>query len=200
MKERFINSSLELINKYQECDHLKTVKLKYGLEGLYNFVIKFIIVFTIAIILKTLPETLLFLLFYAGIRTFSFGFHANSSLGCWISTLIIYNLIPLIIHNLAIPKYVGYITGIISILTFSLFAPADTPKRPLIKKEMRQKCKLTSISIILIYLIIYYFSTNNLINNAIVYALIIQNILINPITYKITKTKFNNYKYYHSKN
>ena len=77
-----------------------------------------------------------------------------------------------------------------------LWAPADTPKKPLIRKEQRRKCKILSIIIVLIYTLIFLINKNPIINNSIIYALIIQIIFINPLTYKLTKTQFNNYKYY----
>ena len=64
MKEKFVNSSIKFISKYQECDDLKIKKLNYGLQGIYNLIVKLSIVIIIAIITKTINQTLLFLLFY----------------------------------------------------------------------------------------------------------------------------------------
>ena len=199
MKEKFITSSVNLITKYQECDDLKLKKIKYGLEGIYSLIIKLSVVLVIATITHILKETLLFILFYAGIRTFSFGLHAKSNIACWLTTIIIYNVIPLLIKNINIPKYIMFIIIGISFITFTLWSPADTPKRPLIRKNVRIKSKITNLLIIGFYLLIIIISNNNMLNKIIIYSLIIQNILINPITYLITNTKFNNYKYYHKK-
>ena len=199
MKEKFVNSSINFINKYQECDDLKIKRLKYGLQGVYSLLIKLTIVIIIAILTKTLKQTILFLIFYAGIRTFSYGWHAKSNIGCWITTILIYNIIPLLINNYNIPTYIGYTVLLISIISMILWAPADTPKKPLIRKKDRDKCKKLSIIIIIIYSLLFSFNIK-LINNSLIYALIVQNILINPLTYKLTKTQFNNYKYYKKKN
>lgn len=199
MKEKFVNSSINFISKYQECNDLKRKQLRYGLEGIYSLIIKTTIVIIISILTKTIYQTLLFLLFYAGIRTFSFGIHAKSNLACWISTITIYNIIPLLIKNIFIPNRISYLILGLSFLSMLLWAPADTPKRPLIRKKERIKCKIISCLVVIIYTIIFYFSKNNLINFTLTYALLVQSILINPITYKITNTKFNNYKYYHKK-
>ena len=133
MKEKFINSSISFISKYEECDDLKIKKLKYGLEGIYSLIVKISIVLIISIFTKTILETLLFILFYAGIRTFSFGWHAKSNIGCWITTILVYNIIPLLIFNLQINNYINYIILGISALSMILWSPADTPKRPLIR-------------------------------------------------------------------
>lgn len=200
MKEKFINSSINFISKYQECDDLKLKRLKYGLEGIYSLIVKISVVILISIITKTLTETLLFILFYAGIRTFSFGWHANSNIACWITTLLIYNVILYFIINIDYPIYIGYIILGISLISMLLWAPADTPKRPLIRKKQRLKSKILSITVLVLYAVIYVTINSNPLKNIILYSLLIQTILINPITYKITNTRFNNYKYYKKNN
>ena len=196
MKEKFINSSINFISKYQECDDLKLKRLKYGLEGIYSLIVKISVVILISIITKTLTETLLFILFYAGIRTFSFGWHAKSNIACWITTLLIYNVILYFIINIDYPIYIGYIILGISLISMLLWAPADTPKRPLIRKKQRLKSKILSITVLVLYAVIYVTINSNPLKNIILYSLLIQTILINPVTYKITNTRFNNYKYY----
>lgn len=200
MKEKFVNSSIKFIMKYQECDDLKLKKLNYGLQGIYSLIVKLNVVIIIAIITKTINQTLLFLLFYTGIRTYSFGWHAKTNIGCWISSITVYNIIPLLIKNYVISNIVGYIILSTALISMILFSPADTPKHPLIRKEHRRKCKLITTSIVIIYLILFSLNKIVLINNAIIYASFIQSIFINPIFYKLTKTQFNNYKYYKKNN
>lgn len=199
MKQKFINSSITFITKYQECDDLKIKKIKYGLEGIYNLILKLVVILTISYLTKSIINTGLLILFYAGIRTFSFGWHAKTSLGCWISSLLVYIFIPIFLIEIVIPNYLSIIIFSISFLAMVLWAPADTPKRPLIRKEQRQKAKVMSIIVVILYIIIYFNTTNIVIKNAIIYALLIQSILVNPLTYKITNTRFNNYKYYKKK-
>ena len=199
MKEKFINSSINLVCRYQECDDLKLKRLRYGLEGMYSLIVKLSVVIIISIITNTIKETLLFLLFYAGIRTFSYGMHAKRNIACWITTITIYNIIPILLSSISIPRYIGYIILGIALISMILWAPADTPNKPLIRKKQRQKCKILSIIIVLIYTIIYLMNKTLIINNALLYALIIQIIFINPLTYKITNTQFNNYKHYKKK-
>lgn len=200
MKEKFVNSSIKFISKYQECDDLKLKKLNYGLQGIYSLIVKLTIVIIIAIITKTINQTLLFLLFYVGIRTYSFGWHAKTNIGCWISSITVYNIIPLLIKNYNVSNIIGYIILSIALISMILWSPADTPKRPLIRKEHRRKCKIITTSVIIIYFIIFTLTNYTLINNAIIYACLIQSIFINPLFYKITNTTFNNYKYYKKKN
>ena len=200
MKEKFVNSSIKFIMKYQECDDLKIKKLNYGLQGIYSLVVKLTVIIIISIITKTISQTLLFLLFYSGIRTYSFGWHAKTNIGCWISSIIVYNIIPLLIKNYIISDIIGYIILGIALISMILWSPADTEKRPLIRKKHRKKCKIISTSVIIVYIFLFMINKNNMINNAILCACIIQSLFINPLFYKITNTKFNNYKYYKKKN
>lgn len=199
MKEKFVSSSINFIQKYEECDELKLKKLKYGLEGIYGTFVKLIVVLAISGILKTFKETGILIIFYAGIRTFSYGLHAKNSIACWISTITVYNIIPFLMKNLTISNTIGYIILGLSLISVILWSPADTPKKPLIRKNNRLKCKILSCATVILYTIIFVLNNDTLINNAIIYALLIESVLINPLTYKLTKTTFNNYKHYHKK-
>ena len=200
MKEQFINWGTNFISKYENCDDLKIIKLKYGLEGIYNLIIKMTIVIIISLITHTCKATLMFLIFYAGIRTYSFGWHAKSNIGCWITTILIYNIIPFILQSINISQIYGLVICLIALISMIIWSPADTPKRPLIHADKRKKAKIMCVSTTIIYIIIYLFSSNNLVNNALIYALIIQSLFINPLFYKLTNTRFNNYKYYKKNN
>lgn len=196
MKEKFVNSSLSFLTKYQKCDEVKTKILRYSLEGLYSLIIKISVVLIIAIITNTIKETGLIIIFYAGVRTFSYGLHAKSNIACWLITITTYNIIPLLIKNTVISDIAGYIILAIALISALLWAPADTPKKPLIHKEKRIKCKILTALFTILYTCIFIFTKSTIIKNTLIYALIVEIIFINPLTYKLTNTKFNNYKYY----
>lgn len=196
MKELFINKSMSLISKYKNSSEKELKIYKYGLDGIYNLITKTLVVLIITLLIKTAKEFGLLLIFYALLRTFAFGIHANSSLKCWISTLTIYILGSILIKEIIITKTIAIIIWSIAFISFILWAPADTPKRPLIRKEQRKKLKLKVCIISITYLLLILLINSKLMINAISLSLIIEMICVNPITYKITKTQFNNYKYY----
>ena len=70
MKEKFVNSSIKFIMKYQECDDLKLKKLNYGLQGIYSLIVKLSVIIIIAIITKTIKQTIWFLFFYTAYISF----------------------------------------------------------------------------------------------------------------------------------
>ena len=115
---------------------------------------------------------------------------------CWATTLTIYVLGSLLVKEIILVKEFVLIIWTFAFISFLLWAPADTPKRPLIRKNQRIKQKIKVCIISLLYLLLIIFINNNTVINAISYALLIEMICVNPITYKLTKTRFNNYKYY----
>ena len=88
------------------------------------------------------------------------------------------------------------IIGSILTITISIFSPADTKKRPIINKKRRKIYKILSTIISIIYVLLSVKIENNYIENCLIFSIILQNILISPITYKIFKLPYNNYKEY----
>lgn len=196
MKNKVVNYLLNLIKHNKQCSEKDLKIYKYGLEGLYNLVTKMIVITILTLILGTIKEFLLILLFYALIRTYAFGIHAESSIKCWISTLIIYIGGSLLVNNIIIAKDLAIIISLLSFVSFVLWAPADTPKRPLIREKQRRRQKINVCVICIIYIILIIISNNQILINSLIYSLIVEMICINPITYKLTNTTFNNYRFY----
>ena len=113
MRSKIINSIMEQIKKYNNFDDIKLQEIKYGLETVYLTIVKTIIFIILAILLKTIKELLLFMLFYGIIRLTGFGVHAKKSLHCWISSILIFVIIPILIIYVTLNKYVIYLISII---------------------------------------------------------------------------------------
>ena len=192
MKKKFINNSLKYIESKQSLTELDKKKIKYGLEGLYNLTTKFIVLIILAIIFDLMIELILLTSIYGLLRLYGFGLHAKKSWQCWITTIPIYIGGCFFIKYAILSPYITYIIWLFGLISFLLFAPADTKSRPLIHKEKR--IKILSISIVIILFIINVFLKINIFLNATIYALTLESIIINPITYKIFNVPYNNYK------
>ena len=199
LKKKFIETSYNFISCYEKCDDLQTKKLKYGLEAVYNLITKLVVMLLLSILLGIWKEYILLVIVYASARRYAYGLHAKKSITCWCTTLPIYLLGCYFIKYMAIPSYLMYILWSIGFLSFFLWAPADTPARPLIHSETRKKQKAKACMVCVVYLTLILTIQNQVLSNALVYCLIIQSICINPITYKLTNTPFNNYKVYYEK-
>lgn len=199
MRSKIINSIMEQIKKYNNYDDIKLQEIKYGLETVYLTIVKTIIFILLAILLKTIKELLLFMLFYGIIRLTGFGVHAKKSLHCWISSILIFVIIPILIKYVTLNNYVIYIIAIISIIILTIYAPADTPKRPLINKKKRIIYKVLTILISLGYLITIVLIKNKIIINTLLYSLLLECFLVTPFMYKLFGVSYKNYKNYKRK-
>lgn len=196
MKKFIINKIMNSIKQKENYNETKLLEIKYGLESLYITITKTIVFFTISYFLNLFSELLILLLFYGLLKITGFGLHAKKSWMCWLSSGIIFVLLPLLIKYLEINLYIRLIVSILSIIYIFIYAPADTEKRPLINKNKRKIYKVIT-TVIAISIMIYSFMTNKtIIQNSIFFSLILECIMISPLTYKIFKLKYANYKYY----
>lgn len=197
MKKRFLNKIKFLIKEqYPKYSEDKIDEIMYGIEGLYLTIEKAIVIFVLAIILRIFKELLMLLLTFNFIRLFAFGMHANKSWICLLFSSSIFIGGTYICKYINIDGYLLYLLYAIALIIISIYAPADTVKRPLIKKKKRIRFKILSIFVVLIYFIITLLIKNTLITNCLIIGLLIECILISPITYKLFKMPYKNYKNY----
>lgn len=200
MKKLIINKCMELVTTYNKDLSQRDIdKIKYGLEGLYLTITKLIFIIIVSIILGIWKETLLLIIIFNGIRLTAFGVHAKRSIDCLISSTLFFILFPIICIKLTIPLIVKVILFIPLTVLIGIFAPADTEKRPLINKKKRKIYKMLSIMISIIYMTIAIVIKDNTLSNCFIFAIVIQIIIILPITYKIFGVSYNNYKTYEVK-
>lgn len=200
MKKLIINKCMDLVTTYNKDLSQRDIdKIKYGLEGLYLTITKLIFIIIVSIILGIWKETLLLILIFNGIRLTGFGVHAKRSIDCLISSTLFFILFPILCIKLTIPLIVKIILFIPLTVLIGIFAPADTEKRPLINKKKRKIYKILSIIISIIYMTIAIVIKDNTLSNCFIFAIIIQIIIMLPITYKIFGVSYNNYKTYEVK-
>lgn len=200
MKKRFLKWSLNLIkNNNPSIDDIKLDEIRYGLEGIYLTITKTIFIFTICYLLNIFKEMILLLLFFNILRTTGFGLHAKKSWMCWLSSTIMFVILPLLAKNIIIQYNLKLFLGIFSIILIFLYAPADTEKRPLINKKKRIIWKVVT-TINCTILVIFSLITKEIISNLIIFGIYSEIILISPLTYKIFHLNYNNYKEYILKN
>lgn len=200
MKKLIINKCMELVTTYNKDLSQRDIdKIKYGLEGLYLTITKLIFIIIVSIILGIWKETLLLILIFNGIRLTAFGVHAKKSIDCLISSTLFFILFPILCIKLTIPLIVKIILFIPLTVLIGIFAPADTEKRPLINKNKRKIYKMLSIMISIIYMTIAIVIKDNTLSNCFIFAIVIQIIIMLPITYKIFGVSYNNYKNYEVK-
>lgn len=199
MRSKIINSIMEQIKKYNDFNDIKLQEIKYGLETVYLTIVKTIIYILIALLLNTIKELLFFILTYGLLRLTGFGVHAKKSIHCWISSTIIFVIIPLLIKYIMINPNIIYAISIIFTIVLIIYAPADTEKRPLINKKKRIRYKIITSVISIAYIILIILINNNFVKHALLYSLVLEGFLVTPFSYKLFGVSYKNYKNYKRK-
>ena len=195
MKKYFVNWCMNIIQSNNKDLSQKEIdKMRYGLEGLYLNITKIILILIISLILRIFKETIILLLIFNVIRFFAFGVHAKRSIDCLISSSLFFLGFPILCIKLNIPDLIKIISFIPILLLIIIYAPSDTVKRPLRNKKKRIFYKTCSIIIAIIYMILSIIIRDNTLSNCFFFALVIQVIVILPITYKVFGVPYNNHK------
>lgn len=196
MKNICLNFSMNSIKKYYpNYSETQLEEIRYGLEGIYLSITKLVFISTLSIILNLFSEMLIMLIAFNILRMSGFGIHAKKSIDCWISSTIMFIFFPYISKLLIIPLPIHIIVSVVLLILIILYAPADTYKRPLIKKKKRIIYKIiTSINTVILITISFF--TNSVITNLILFGILTEVILVNPLTYKLFNLPYKNYKTY----
>ena len=195
MKEVIINNIMLNIKNNKDYTEQKLNEIRYGLEALYLTSTKIAVIYIIAVILNSYKELTLIFLLYGTLRLTGFGIHAKSSKECWISSLLIFVPIPYLLKFIFIPKYINIILSIIGTILLLIYSPADTEKRPLIHKKKRIIYKILTTTISTIYTILNIITKDNILSNIITFSILLEAIIVLPISYKLFGLKYNNYLY-----
>lgn len=196
MKKKFLDSAMELIAKNKQYTQDELDIIAYGLEGIYLTITKMVVIFALAIILDLFWEVLLLLVTYNVIRSQAFGIHASKSIYCLISSIVMFIGGALLCKYLVLPLPIMILCAIICNICLILFAPADTHKRPLVNVKKRRRFKFLSSILGIVYTILIIVFRDYSITNYLLFGMIEAVLIILPITYKIFKLPYNNYKNY----
>ena len=199
MKTLFLNSTMGFICKYHSYSEIEQKKLRYGLEGMYLTITKMVLLVILSFILDIFKEFIIVTILFNFIRYTGFGFHAEKSYQCLLFSTFNFIVIPYIFLHIHLPNIIIYEICGICILHYLLFAPADTKKRPLTNKRKRIIRKIITVIIGIIYTILIILLDSKYWAGILLSALIIQAIIINPLTYRLFKQPYNNYKMLNTK-
>lgn len=196
MKKLFVNKSISLIKKNYSYNDIMYERIRYGLEIIYLSITKIFVILLVSYLLGMLKETIILMIFSTPLRNYSYGIHAKKSWHCYVSSIFCFVLLPKLIINYNLSIILRITISIYALTSMIIYAPADTHKRPIINTNHRKKLKHTSIIITISYIFLTILINDNYICNLIYLALVIQSTAIIPITYKIFKMPYNNYKAY----
>ncbi len=195
MQNKVVGKMMSIIQKKHKLDPIKYEQIEYGLAAIYIMVTKLLFISIVSFLLGIFKETIVFLLLFNGIRLFAFGLHATKSYICLIASTIAFIGLPYLTLNLELNIYFKIILGTVMTLLILKNSPADTYKRPIVSQKRRIFFKATSTIIAVTYVILSLY-TSNFVSNSLLFSLLLENIFISPLTYKIFKLPYNNYLTY----
>lgn len=194
MKNKVLDSILNFLKKQSDYSESDLIKIRYGLEGIYLTITKLLVIFIVALLLGIFKEVIICLLLFNLIRYFSFGFHAEKSYECLILSLLNFIAIPYLFLNFNRALVLDIIIGFVCLLILLIYAPADTVKRPLRDIKKRLFRKFSTLLIGIIYFVLLIMFNNNYLSDLLLSVLVVDAIIVNPITYLIFRQPYNNYK------
>lgn len=166
--------------------------IRYGMQIVYYNSSKFAIILLAALLLGIISEVCTVFIIMATIRSFAFGFHADNSLSCILLTFInIFGVVHFSLFDLS--PLLKIFLGLVALILFAIYAPADTEERPLVDCRKRKRFKITVMIIWVMYVILACFVEKQL-SNMIVLSLFFMAFNTCPILYIIFKKEYNNYE------
>lgn len=195
MKKKILNCAETIIRRNNPSyDNEKLEVIMYGLESLYLSITKFIVITLVSILLGIFYEYMIILIIFNVIRLSGFGMHASKSNICLYASMASFIIAPYVCSYFVLNTIIKVLIGIFCIINFMLYAPADTEKRPIVNPKRRMAYKIITTFISIIFTLIAVFINNNFLSNAFLIGMIIEVILIHPLSYKVFNMSYDNYK------
>lgn len=193
MKKFITYKIMNYIKTHTDYNEIKLKEIEYGLVSLYINIPKIIIIISLAFVLGIFKEVIIFMLLFNILRSFAFGLHATKSWICLLSSTLIFIGIPLICKYIYINNLIKFLICIIGTSLMLKNSPADTKKKPIVSKKRRLRLKIFSTILSIFFSISAIIIKYNFLSNCLIFALILENIMISPTVYKIFKLPYNNY-------
>lgn len=168
--------------------------ITYGLELIIGEIPKLMLLVVLAFILKIGWLVIFAYLTMLPYKTVAGGFHLKTHLGCTLGTMIIYFGNVLISKTIVFEPTAKYILAglilILSIITITIYAPADTINLPILRKKERKAKKILSYIFATLTLIAAVIIKNSTISNILLLNVLIESICITRLAYKLTKNEY----------
>lgn len=161
---------------------------QYGFQCFLELSISTICSIIIALILKMLPECILFFLFFIPLRSYNGGLHLKTYIACFLSSCMILITTLLAVKYIDIPIKISFITLISCIISIKIIGPVNHPNRKVNNSENKIFIWKTNISLLLSFfsalLFLYLKKTSFLLLETIVFVYLLFTTLIGKFIYK----------------
>lgn len=169
---------------------------RYGIEIYLMNLYKVPIIFGVAYLIGIFNYCILVYIVFGILRNYSCGMHMKSGFTCLLFSGLAFFSIVFISKTISLNLPLKIIISILSIYFIHKYSPADTEELPILNENIRRKNNKISIFLGGILILISFIYPNKIISNVLLFTLLLQIIMIHPITYKLFNRRYNNYVQY----
>ena len=181
--------TVNILSKHSSFNKEDPEIIEYGLTIFFATILKFAVVFLLALSLGLLREIFLCAFVFGILRSFAGGVHAKTPLGCLISMIFVYFSVYLLASVIQYSNLLFWASLVFCLITLLAYAPAGTAEKPVLNKRQIKIMKLCSVlTLIIIYILTFHFFTE-MTKNIIILSCIFECITLLPFVYTITKTE-----------
>lgn len=193
MVDKICDFLLEKIKKDDKTvDEEKAQIIYYGLQNMVGEFPKVIIILITSAVLGIFDLVMsgtIVLLIYRG---FAGGVHLKTHLSCILmsSLVMIGGTYLMKVISFENTLYIYTLILLVNLLLVTLYAPADTENRPIMKETQRRRQKIECyITILIIYFFSAFVIKNQMYSNMFMYVITIESLMLTPLAYKIFDNK-----------
>ena len=160
----------------------------YGLQIIIGGINKFLLLIIPGLLLNILPQLLLTTISFALLRIWTGGLHLDSYPKCFYVSLLSFTIMGLFAKYIHLNTLSIIIIFSIVLIEILLYCPIEHVNRPF-KNNQKLKFKIISLIVLLILFItnitISITTNNTIINNSIVYGVLLVGIIVTPFINKL---------------
>lgn len=164
--------------------------IEYGVHMTLSEIVKIGFLIILAAILRIVPYVLGVIIVYGVQRTLLGGLHAKTHLGCMITySVMVFGIVALSLFSQIDRLYLLLVIAPFSYITAYKYAPADMPQKPVNSKKQRKQLRIGGFILLTILFTAAIFLDKPW-SNIILFTCFIQAVLMTPLLYKITGSKY----------
>ncbi|ELY8689111.1 accessory gene regulator B family protein [Enterococcus faecalis] len=163
---------------------------RYYVRVIVSNVSKTFEVFVASLFLGVLPLTLYTYISFYFIRRTALGWHASSNVYCSLQSVFFFSIVPFLVKGTDIPFVVKLCSIFVFVIVMIKYAPQCTGVHENLNTQLRMQMKKKSIAKAFLFSVGLLFLSSD-VSLAILIAMVIQTVMLLPITKKIVIGKEN---------
>jgi accessory gene regulator B len=174
----------------EDLSEQKLAEINYGIAVFITNSYKLFFIFLLAIFMNVFKYFLIAFISFGALRTFASGIHAKGEWTCLPASAIFF--FGIVYSGMVIDLNLCAVSIIFALCFAAVlrYAPADTEERPIVSRKLRKKLKtLSCLAVIVLYLTSVY-NLGTAISSIIAFAVLVETILILPVTYRLAGSMY----------